>query len=77
MSCGAKTRSGSQCKNAPLKDGAGQRCKLHGGMSLSGVNHPNYKHGQCTKKFRRATAEASARIKLLEQLAINLGMIEF
>jgi hypothetical protein len=41
--CGAKTRSGGLCKNAPIGDTG--RCRMHGGKSLSGIAHPNYKHG--------------------------------
>jgi hypothetical protein len=37
--CGAKTRSGTPCKKAPMKNG---RCALHGGKSLAGMAHPNY-----------------------------------
>ena len=37
--CGAKTRAGGECKKAPMENG---RCKLHGGMSLKGIAHPNY-----------------------------------
>lgn len=44
--CGAKTRSGTLCKKAGLKNG---RCALHGGKSLSGVNHPNFKTGLYAK----------------------------
>lgn len=37
--CGAKTRSGGQCKQPAMTNG---KCRLHGGKSLSGVAHPNY-----------------------------------
>ncbi len=37
--CGAKTRAGGKCKKAPMENG---RCRLHGGMSLRGMAHPNY-----------------------------------
>lgn len=74
MNCGAKTRSGFACQKPPLK--GKKRCRLHGGMSLSGKDHPNYKHGHCTKANRRQTAEGNAYIKYLEALLIQLGMIE-
>ena len=74
--CGAKTRSGSSCKNAPLVGGAGQRCKFHGGMSLSGVNHPNWKHGRCTKEARKRSKATTAELGFLKALAIQLGMIQ-
>ena len=47
--CGAKTRAGGRCKNAPI--GSTGRCRMHGGKSLSGIAHPNYKHGKYSKVF--------------------------
>lgn len=44
--CGAKTRSGTPCRRAPMPNG---RCKLHGGASLSGVAAPAYRHGRYSK----------------------------
>lgn len=41
--CGAKTRSGGPCKTKPMPNG---RCRMHGGKSLSGENHPRWKHGR-------------------------------
>ena len=75
MLCGARTRSGTPCKNASLIGGAGHRCKYHGGMSLSGASHPNWKHGWCTKESRQRSVETTARIRFLEMVAIELGMI--
>lgn len=50
--CGAKTRSGKPCKRSPTYQG---RCHLHGGKSLPGIAHPNYKHGWYSKySFRPA-----------------------
>lgn len=37
--CGAKTRKGTPCQKAPMKNG---RCALHGGKSLKGAAHPNF-----------------------------------
>ncbi|AWW46753.1 hypothetical protein DPM18_07995 [Polynucleobacter paneuropaeus] len=74
MPCNAKTRSGTLCQKPPL---AGKiRCRLHGGLSLSGESHWNYQHGNCTKEIRRKIVEGNAYIKLLEQMAISLGMIQ-
>lgn len=39
QTCGAKTRKGGKCKNAGMENG---RCRMHGGMSLRGMDHPNY-----------------------------------
>ena len=40
--CGAQTRKGSHCRNLAMPNG---RCRMHGGQSLRGRRHPNYKHG--------------------------------
>lgn len=45
--CGARTRRGTLCKNRPMVNG---RCRLHGGMSLSGKHHGRYKHGRFTRE---------------------------
>jgi hypothetical protein len=52
------------------------RCRLHGGLSPKGVDHWNFQGKGCTKKERQRAAETNARIKLLEQIAVELGMIE-
>ena len=74
VTCGARTRSGNPCQKPPLQGKT--RCRLHGGMSLSGKDHPNFKHGHCTKESRRQTADGNAYVKFLESLLIRLGMIE-
>lgn len=74
MLCEAKLRGRNvHCQKHGMLNG---RCRLHGGLSPSGKAHWNYKHGHCTKEYRRATSEGNARIKLLERLSISLGMIE-
>jgi hypothetical protein len=40
--CGAKNRRGLPCRRAPMLNG---RCSNHGGKSLKGFAHPNFKHG--------------------------------
>ena len=45
--CGAKTRAGTPCKRLPSQPL--KRCSLHGGKSLVGGGHPNYKHGLYSK----------------------------
>jgi len=74
MICGAKTRAGTPCKKSPL-DGK-VRCRLHGGLSLSGKDHWNYQHGKCTKEYRRKLALGKAEIRYLEGLALRLGMFD-
>ena len=45
--CGARTRSGGRCKRPG--NGAGGRCSLHGGKSLTGVASPTFKSGRYSK----------------------------
>jgi hypothetical protein len=50
--CGARTRSGSPCKSAPVT--GRRRCRMHGGADGSGApsgpRNGNYKHGRHTKE---------------------------
>lgn len=48
--CGAKTRNGGKCGNPG--SGRGGRCRLHGGKSLAGPAHPNFKHGRASTVVR-------------------------
>jgi hypothetical protein len=64
--CGAKTRSGGECKNAPMANG---RCRMHGGKSLSGWAHPRAKTGRYFKymppRLRERYEQAAADPELL------------
>ena len=74
MLCGAKLRGrDAHCKKHGMLNG---RCRLHGGLSLKGSDHYNYQGKGCTKEERQRTVETNARIKLLELIAIELGIIE-
>jgi hypothetical protein len=74
MLCGAKLRGkNSCCQKHGMFNG---RCRLHGGLSPKGSDHWNYQGKGCTKADRQRSAETSAYIKFLEQLAISLGLIE-
>ena len=44
--CNAKTRGGGLCQNLPMGNG---RCRMHGGASLRGPEHPRYKDGKYSK----------------------------
>ena len=44
--CGAKTRSGTPCKRQALPNG---RCKLHGGLTPSGMALPQFRTGRYSK----------------------------
>lgn len=46
--CGAKTRSGEPCKNSIMLNSSG-RCRMHGGRSRRGINHPNFESGIFSK----------------------------
>lgn len=66
--CNARTRAGGLCRRRPRPPLP--RCNLHGGKSLFGIAHPNYKHGLYSKhcpagRVRRAEAEARRRRRAL------------
>lgn len=72
--CGAVTRAGKPCPNAPMENG---RCRVHGGASKSGINHYNFKHGKYSKYLPSGmvdTVESLVRdpdyVRLREQIAI-------
>lgn len=74
MLCQAKLRGKDiYCRKHGMLNG---RCRLHGGLSPKGRDHWNYRHGKATQEYRRATVEANSGIRLLELVAIELGMIE-
>lgn len=51
--CGAKTRKGTPCKSAAMENG---RCRMHGGLSPKGVDHPSFKTGQHSR-YRHLLSE--------------------
>ncbi len=74
MLCGAKLRNKSAfCQKHGMANG---RCRLHGGLSPKGVDHYKYQGKGCTKEERQKAVETNARIKFLEMVAIELGMIQ-
>ncbi len=74
MLCGAKLRGrDAHCQKHGMFNG---RCRLHGGLSPKGQDHWNYQGRGYTKEDRQRVAEINARIKFLEMVAIELGMIE-
>ncbi len=67
--CGARTRSGMACKAWAMRNG---RCAKHGGKSLFGIAHPNYKHGLYSKycpsgAMRRAVIRTEKRRERTER----------
>ena len=74
MLCGAKLRGrDAYCQKHGMLNG---RCRLHGGLSPKGSDHWNYRGRGCTKEERQKAVETNARIKFLEMVAIELGMIK-
>ena len=68
--CGAQTRHGTLCKNRPMANG---RCRFHGGMSLSGKQHGQYKHGFYTKEAVAQRRRMAALIKECREALRQIG----
>ena len=68
MQCTAKARSGRQCRNGAINGTS--KCRMHGGASLAGIAHPNFKTGRYSKDLPARLAarygEALADPQLLE-----------
>lgn len=67
--CGARTRTGHACGNRPMTNG---RCRMHGGASLKGFEHPRWKHGRYAVttfegRMRRAGVEYRRRERALRR----------
>lgn len=66
--CNAKARNGQQCKQ-PAINGT-SKCRYHGGASLTGIAHPNFKTGRYSKhlptRLAARYAEALSDPQLLE-----------
>jgi hypothetical protein len=74
MLCGAKLRGkNAHCLKHGMLNG---RCRLHGGLSPKSSDHWNFQGKGCTKEERQKAVETNARIKFLEMVAIELGMIQ-
>ena len=52
--CGGKTQDGHPCRRPPMPNG---RCRFHGGKSLAGPAHPNWKGGRTSKYMPRRLLE--------------------
>lgn len=62
--CGAKTRNGGKCRKPAMENG---RCRLHGGLSLSGADHPNFKHGAYSIYYEAMPDNIKAKTEAFEQ----------
>lgn len=76
--CTATSRgTGEQCKNPPVPGKT--KCRFHGGKSLSGVAHPNFKTGKHSKDIPArliARYEESLRDTELLNLQGELSLID-
>jgi hypothetical protein len=76
--CGAKTRSGTPCKN-PIVTGR-KRCRMHGGAAGSGAptgkRHGNYRHGRFSKEYLAAARRGREQLRLVARLGEILGMFD-
>jgi len=71
MLCGAKTRSGGQCQKHGMLNG---RCLNHGGASLAGQNHPNWRHGRRSKEVIERSRATRERIRELVYIGRLIGL---
>lgn len=72
LTCGAKTRSSGICLKPALI--GKMRCRLHGGLSLSGKDHPNFIHGRRSLEYVLKAKGVRQHIHMLERLGDQLGM---
>lgn len=73
--CGARKRDGSACQTIPMANG---RCRLHGGASLTGTAHPNFKNGRYSRylpKDIRSRYDEAMRDPDLISLRDELGLL--
>lgn len=71
--CLAKKHSGGLCQNNAIKGRL--RCKFHGGMSFRNEQHWNYQGKGCSKEDRARAKESNSQLRLLEMIAIELGLL--
>jgi hypothetical protein len=77
--CGAKKRRKDETCRAPAMPNG--RCRIHGGLSLGGIAHPNFKHGRRSKYWfpppppspAHQIAEMQAQGMSLEEIAARLA----
>ena len=76
--CGAKTRSGTPCKN-PIVTGR-KRCRMHGGAAGSGAptgkRHGRYVHGRYSKEYLAAARRGREQLRLVAMLGKALRMFD-
>ena len=71
-------RTKQPCQN-PAAFGM-RSCRMHGAhrphTALTGLNHPNYQHGNATKQARHDHSLACTRLRNLEALVYLIGMFK-
>ncbi|SIO66978.1 hypothetical protein SAMN05443247_11594 [Bradyrhizobium erythrophlei] len=69
--CGARTRSGTPCKSAPVT--GRRRCRMHGGADGSGApkgeRNGNYKHGRYTAELANTRRWIREAIRTLRDVS--------
>jgi hypothetical protein len=76
------SRTGEQCRKPAMKSSRTQKCTHHGGRSKGATTakgkqriiDANLKHGECTLAERKRHSQISARLSMLEDCMIVLGM---
>jgi hypothetical protein len=58
--CGAKKRDGSRCRKRPAVGRT--RCRLHGGESPRGANHPRFKNGRYSRYLPKGLRDKYERL---------------
>ena len=73
--CGAKKRRKDETCRAPAMPNG--RCRIHGGLSLGGIAHPNFKHGGRSKYFPKPPRPApAALIAAMQAEGLSIDEIE-
>jgi len=73
MNCGAKLRCKDIYCNKPALANK-RRCRLHGGLSLAGKEHPNFTHGLRSKQYTARAKEAREKLRELLYVGRLLNM---
>ena len=72
-----KRKNGQRCLN-PAAWGC-RTCRYHGARRRSsirrGADHPQFRHGECTKEAREAYSEAISQLRVLEELGFKSGLL--
>lgn len=81
--CGARNRFDEPCQLSPVK--GKKRCKWHGGASLSGTEHPNFKTGRYIKRSENLSVLGASVVRqlndpeyksLIDEIALHRARID-